>query len=96
MTGSLTPSLNHWISDASGKPENAQKKVAVSPTSTVMSLGLVKTAMGTVKERGRECDSKGDGERERMGAGESGSREDIAMELEGERIQGAICTYPAQ
>ena len=39
------------MSDASGKPENAQEKVATSPTSTVTSLGLVITAMGTVEER---------------------------------------------
>ena len=75
MTGSLTPSLNHWISDASGKPENAQKKVAVSPTSTVTSLGLVKTAMGTVKERGRECDGgrvKGTGKEKGLEQGKGG------------------------
>ena len=39
------------MSDASGKPENAQEKVAISSTSTVTSLGFVKTAMGTVEER---------------------------------------------
>lgn len=50
VRGRWDPSFNHWILDGAGKPENVHKKLDMSPTTRVVSLGSVVILIGTFSD----------------------------------------------